>query len=314
MVDFIVNHPNIAGGVAFHTYSGVILRPYDDRADEAFPVEDLWTYQKIGDKGTKLTGYPNISVYHDFRYHPKEIITGGFDTWFYDHMGAFAWTVEIWSPQRQAGIEDYKFIDWYREHPIEDDFKMLKWSDEVLQGQGYIDWYAFEHPVLGSIELGGWDHIHAFRNPPPAFLEKEIGLFPRWLLWCLLISPKLELFDLQTTPLGDGTYKIRMVVHNTGWLPSYVTKKALEKKVVRGLVCEIDLPDGAALVTGKKREELGQLEGRAYKEVSSDGDDYTDDRIKMEWIIRAPAGGLVQLTARHQRAGTVRAEVMLGSE
>ncbi len=311
MIDFIAKHPNITGAVAFHTYSGVLLRPYDDRADEEFPAEDLWTYKKIGSKGTEYTGYPNISVYHDFRYHPKEIITGGFDTWMYDHMGAFAWTVEIWSPQQQAGIEEYKFIDWYREHPLEDDLKLLKWSDEALNGQGYVDWYPFEHPQLGAVELGGWDHIYAFRNPPKPCLEKEIDLFPKWLIWGLLISPKLELYDIRTNAVGDGVYKIRMVVHNTGWLPSYVTKKALEKKVVRDLVCEIELPEGAKLVTGKTREEYGQLEGRAYKEALPGGDDVTDDRIKIEWIIRAPAGGVVKITARHQRAGTVRTEVLL---
>jgi hypothetical protein len=228
-------------------------------------------------------------------------------------MGAFAWTVEIWSPQRQAGIEEYKFIDWYREHPLEDDLKMLKWSDEVLKGQGHVDWYPFDHPQLGPVELGGWDHIFAFRNPPQQFLETEVNLFPQWLVWCLAISPKLELYDLQTIPLGQETYKIRMVVHNTGWLPSYVTKKALEKKVVRDLVCEIDLPEGATLATGKIRQEVGQLEGRAYKEAFPSADDVTDDRIKMEWIIHAPEGGVVKLTARHQRAGTVRAEVVLGA-
>ena len=311
LVDYIAKHPNITGGIAFHTYSGVLLRPYDDRADDEFPVEDLWTFKKIGEKGTEITGYPNISIYHDFRYHPKEIITGGFDSWLYEQMGAFAWTVEIWSPQRQAGIEDYKFIDWYREHPIEDDLKMLKWSDDILDGQGYVDWYQFIHPQLGTVELGGWDHINAFRNPPKPFLEKEINLFPKWLIWCLLISPRLELYDLSTTVLGEGAYKVRMVVHNTGWLPSYVTKKALEKKVVRDLVCEIELPEGASLATGKLREEHGQLEGRAYKEVFPSADDVTEDRKKIEWIINAPEGGVVKIMARHQRAGTIRAEVVL---
>jgi murein tripeptide amidase MpaA len=136
IVDFIAKHPNITGGVTFHTWSGVLLRPYSHQSDDAFPAEDLWTYQKIGAKGTEITGYPNISVYHDFKYHPKEYISGVFDDWMYDHMGVFAWTVEIWSPQRQAGITDYKFIDWYREHPVEDDLKLLKWSDEALGGRG----------------------------------------------------------------------------------------------------------------------------------------------------------------------------------
>jgi len=315
IVDFIAKHPNITGGVTFHTWSGVLLRPYSHQSDDAFPAEDLWTYQKIGAKGTEITGYPNISVYHDFKYHPKEYISGVFDDWMYDHMGVFAWTVEIWSPQRQAGITDLKFIDWYREHPVEDDLKLLKWSDEVLGGRGYVDWYPFEHPQLGRVELGGWDMLYAWRNPPPEFLEKEVALFPDWLVWHLLISPRLEVYEATVEPLGDALYKVRLVVQNTGWLPTYITKKALEKKLVRGVIAEIELPDGATLQLGKPREELGQLEGRAYKPSAANvwNTDTTDDRAKVEWVVHAPQGGTVRLTARHERAGVVRVECPLAS-
>jgi murein tripeptide amidase MpaA len=313
IVDFIVKHPNITGGITFHTWGGVLLRPYSHQSDEAFPAEDLWTYQKIGAKGTEITGYPNISVFHDFKYHPKEYISGVFDDWLYDHLGIFAWTVEIWSPQRQAGISDYKFIDWYREHPVEDDLKLLRWSDEVLGGKGYVDWYTFDHPQLGKVELGGWDVMYAWRNPPPPFLEKEVALFPDWLVWHLLISPKLELYEAKATPLGEGLYQVRLVVQNSGWLPTYITKKALEKKVVRGVVAEIELPEGATLRTGKPREELGQLEGRAYKPSTPTTwhADPTDDRAKVEWVVHAPTGGTVKITARHERAGVVRVALEL---
>jgi murein tripeptide amidase MpaA len=310
---FIVSHPNITGAVTFHTYGGLLLRPFSDKADEKFPAEDLWTYQKIGQKGTELTGYPNISVYHDFRYHPNQVITGVFDDWMYEHLGVFAWTVEIWSPQRQAGITDYKYIDWYREHPFEDDLKMLRWSDEILQGKGYVDWYKYQHPQLGEVEIGGWNAQYAFRNPPPQFLEKEIAPLADWVIWQGLISPRLEILEASATPLGGGAYRIRLIVHNTGWLPTYVTKTALENKVIRGVVCEIELPEGAALETGKPREELGQLEGRAYKSSAPTGwvADPTDDRLKVEWVVRTPNGGEVKVTARHERAGTVRTSIRL---
>lgn len=316
ITQFIAGHPNITGGVSFHTFSGVLLRPYSHQDDQSFPVEDLWTYQKIGERGSEITGYPNISVYHDFRYHPKQVITGVFDDWLYEQLGRFAWTVELWSPQRQAGIEKYKYIDWYREHPPEDDLKMLQWSDEALDGQGYIDWYSFDHPQLGPIELGGWNELYAFRNPPPALLEAEIARFPEWLIWHLLISPQLELYQASATDLGQGTYRLRLVVQNSGWLPTYLTKKALEKKLVRGVVCEIELPEGAALELGKRREELGQLEGRAYKAsapVAWRSPDVTEDRAKVEWVVRASPGQVVKLVAHHERAGTVRVEVKLES-
>jgi hypothetical protein len=316
VLEFMAAHPNIFGALTYHTYSGVLLRPYSHQADDTLPADDLWTYQKIGARGTELTSYPNISVFHDFRYHPKEVITGSFDDWMYDHGGVFAWTVEIWSPQRQAGIGDYKFIEWYREHPVEDDLKLLKWNDEVLGGKGFVPWYPFRHPQLGEVELGGWDALYTWSNPPHALLEKEIERFPRWLIWHLLISPRLEVHEVRATALGGDAWRVRLVLHNTGWLPSYVTKRALNNKITRGVVCEIELPPGATLATGTPREELGQLEGRAYKPVTPSswagwGGDVTDDRVKVEWVVHAPAGGVVKLRASHQRAGTVKTHVEL---
>ena len=312
LVDFIAKHPNITGTISFHTMSGVLLRPYDDRSDDEFPTEDLWTYQKIGEKGTQITSYPHISVFHDFKYHPKQVITGGFDTWTYEHVGVFSWTVEFWSPMKQAGIEKFKFIDWYREHPAEDDLKLLKWNDDVLKGKGYVDWYAYEHPQLGKVELGGWDFMNMWTNPPLEFLEKEISPFPEWIVWHALISPRLVVLETKVTPLGGDSYHIRFVIQNEGWLPTYITKKALERKVTRGIIAEITLPKGASLESGKARQEVGQLEGRAYKPVFPDeAEESTDERVKVEWVVKAKKGTKVKLLARHERAGVVRAEIVL---
>lgn len=312
LVDFIVKHQNITGTISFHTMSGVLLRPYDDRPDDELPTDDLWTYQKIGSKGTEITGYPNVSVFHDFKYHPKQVITGGFDTWAYDHLGLFSWTVEFWSPMRQAGIENFKLIDWYREHPLEDDLQMLKWNDEVLQGKGYVDWYPYKHPQLGEVELGGWDIMNMWTNPPLKFLEKEIRPFPDWIVWHALISPRLVLLETRVTSLGKDSYRVRLVIQNEGWLPTYVTKKALERRTTRGLIAEITLPEGASLESGKPREELGELEGRSYKPVIADeSEESTNERVKVEWVVKAKKGTKILLTARHDRAGTVRTEVVL---
>lgn len=305
LVDFIVRHPNITGVVTFHTFSAVLLRPYDDRPDDSFPAEDLWTYQKIGDEGTNLTGYPNVAVYHGFRYHPKTFTTGAFDTWMYDHLGVFSWTVELWSPLKQAGLKGYKYMEWFREHSVKDDLQLLRWSDKKLGRQGYVGWYRFDHPQLGRVELGGWDWLHTWTNPPGNLLEAEIKRFPKWIVWQALISPRLELRQADVTALGHSTYRVRLVVENTGWLPTYVTKKALERKL-RGVVCEIELPSGAKLETGKAREEMGQLEGRAYTDAMLDPSaEGTHERLKVEWLIHAPHAGKVKLIARHERAGTV---------
>ena len=317
IVQFVVDHPNITGGITYHTFAGAYLRPYSAHPDDYFKTEDLWTYQEIGKAATRITGYPAVSVFHDFKYHPKDTTKGAFDDWMYDHLGVYAWTCEIWGPMQQAGIEmkkpggGYQFIDWYRDHPIEDDLKLLKWSDEKLDGKGFIAWYPVQHPQLGEVELGGWNDEYCFRNPPPHLLEKEIAPHADFIVWHALISPRIEFNALTVNAIGDGAYAIRAVVQNTGWLPTSVSGRAQEKSLARPIEVDIALPPGATLLNGKLRVEAGQLAGRALKSHAYDINDATNDRVSVEWVVRAPAGSAVTVKATSQRAGTITREVVL---
>jgi murein tripeptide amidase MpaA len=313
MVDFITRHPNIGAAVSFHTHSGVILRPMGTQSDDDMTPEDLWMYKRLSDLGAKLTGYPAVSIYHEFKYHPKQFITGTQD-WVYEHLGALFWTVEIWAPNKEAGITDYQWIDWYRDHPPEDDMKLLKWSDEHCNGQAYVDWYAFQHPQLGTVELGGWDKMNYWRNPPPNLREREAARFPQWLTQIALSLPRLEVLRTEVRALGPETWRVRFAVANSGYLPAYVTKRSLERKTSRGTVFEIHLPPGVTLGGGKERVIGPHLEGHAPKNslhAFQPSKDITGDRAVVEWVLHGPRGTTVALTATADRAGTVRAEVTL---
>jgi murein tripeptide amidase MpaA len=314
-VQAIVDRPNITGHIAYHTFSGVHLRPYSGKPDDEFPTPDLRAYKIIGKEAEKLTGYPAVSIFHEFKYDPKQVISGSATSWFYDYLGIFSWTTEFWSPQRQAGIEDYHYIEWIRDHEPEDDLKLLRWSDKELDGRGYVDWYPFEHPQLGQVELGGWDGVYCWGNVPPHLLEQEIAPHADFALFHLLVSPCLEEYSLEVEELGEGKHHVTLVLHNTGWLPTYVAQKAQERKAVRPIEVELRLPEGAELVSGKRKEEAGQLEGRVHRRslLGWFSNDSTADRVKLEWVIEAPDGGTVELEARHQRAGTIRRTIELGS-
>lgn len=315
MVDFVAAHPNIGAAISFHTHSGVILRPLGTAGDDEMIPEDLWTYRRFSALGEQLTGYPAVSIHHEFKYHPKEHISGSQD-WVYEHLGALFWTVELWAPNREAGITGYKWIDWYREHPAEDDLKLLKWSDEQCGGLAHVDWKPFHHPQLGEVEIGGWDRMNFWRNPPPHLREKEVARFPAWMTTLALSLPRLELLRTEVRALGPDTWRVRMAVQNAGWLPSYVSRRALQRKTVRGTVFEIHLPSaaGVELLGGKERIEGPHLEGHAPK-VSQQAflphRELTADRAVAEWVLRAPAGTRLALSARADRAGAVRAEVTL---
>jgi hypothetical protein len=188
---------------------------------------------------------------------------------------------------------------------------MISWADEVLAGQGYVDWYSYDHPQLGQVELGGWNSFITYSNPPPALLEAEIAPLADFAIFNCLISPKLELHSFTSEMRGD-LHTIRLVLHNTGWLPTNVSQQAMEMKAVPDLEVDLALPESATLLTGELKTMVGQLSGRDDKNAMNIwGGDATSERVKVEWVVQAPDGGELSITAVHKRAGTVRARVLL---
>jgi hypothetical protein len=124
----------------------------------------------------------------------------------------------------------------------------------------------------------------------------------------------LELLHVKADKLGNDQWRVQMAVGNSGYLPSYITKRALERKTARPCVFEIDLPEGATLRMGKPRMEGPQLEGHAASnslQAFLPNKNLTGDRALNEWIVEAPAGTVLNLTAHAARAGTVRTSITL---
>jgi hypothetical protein len=184
-------------------------------------------------------------------------------------------------------------------------------ADEL--GEGYVDWYPFEHPQLGPVEIGGWDRVRFWFNPPLARLEEEVSPHADFAVYLALISPRLEVRSFESEPVGDGGFRLRLVLENSGWLPTNVTEKAVERKAVRPIEVELELPEGARIASGKQREEAGQLAGRIERRqlLWFNVDHSTSERTLVEWVVEGNAGDRFGVVARHERAGTVRSELTL---
>ncbi len=310
MVDFVARHRNINIAIAYHTFSRVILRCYSTKPDDDMETLDLWIYKDMGKIGTQITGYRSVSTYHDFTYFPKQVTTGAFDDYMYDHFGAFAFTVELWDLPTEAGIENRKFIEWMRDHPHEQDLQILKWIEEHAP-QGYVDWYAFDHPQLGKVELGGWDHMYTWINPPLAFLEAEVQRNIAFPLTLGHLLPRLSIFLLELKPLGEDIYHLNLVVDNNGYLPTYTSQQGKKRKATRPVRAELVLPEDVVLLDGRPKVELGYLEGRSAKvdvnQVFAEGD--TDQRARAEWTLRAPKGAEFTVRVLSERAGSLTKKI-----
>ena len=317
MTDFIAKHKNISIAIYGHSYGGFLLRPSNSVADIELPTDDLRLYEMMGKKGEEIIGYPALSSFHNFRYNPKSAIRGT-ENWFYETLGIVNWTVEYWAPHREAGVE-VPYADyinwWFTDHSVEDDLKLLRWSDTALDGKGYVDWYPYDHPVLGQVELGGWNMLQSMSNPPNHLIEKEIAPVIDWVLWLAALTPRLELYQAKCEALSEGTYRIELVVDNTGYMPTYGTERAAENKVAREVMAEISLPKSCRLIQGKLRENLGHLNGRNSVPAHSYFNEWVTrvggmaQRAMAEWIITAPKGTEIPLRVFQNKSGQIHITV-----
>lgn len=314
VIDFITSHPNINAAITFHTFSGVLLRPYSTKSDDDMDVEDLHVFKILGEIGSKHTGYRAVSTFHDFRYHPKEVTTGAFDDWVYDTLGIYTFTIELWDLPTQAGIKDRKFITWYEDHPHEEDQMILKWIDENAPEGAYAAWRTYQHPQLGEVEIGGWNLMYTWRNPPHAFIGEIAQKCSGFLQSLGEMLPRIEVHALEIKPLGNDDYAVSLVVQNAGYFPTYTSEQGKKRQAARPVRAELALPEGVTIVSGKRKMDIGHLGGRSNKFdlASVFGYSGTDNRGKVDWVLHGPKGSVVQLAIKSERAGTIRREIRLG--
>ncbi len=309
LVRAIVARPNVCTYNAFHTSGGFLLRPSSTRPDRELPPLDVWTWQQLGRVGVDATGYSMHSLFDDFTWDPKDTMSGASDDWAYEQLGIFSWTVEFWDVvERATGTKCGPMI-WQLGPTEAEELAVLAWSAR----HGYdmfVDWYPFDHPQLGPVELGGWNTLHSFDNPPVQLLAAEVEPHVRFAVAQALAAPQLQIARMHADRLGDDTWRVTAGIVNTGFLATDISAHARASRLVLPLEAELS-GKAVTVIDGPARRELGQLEGRAAARFTRRRDG-AGDRVLASWIVQAPEGERITVDVRHPRAGRVDASLTLG--
>ncbi len=323
--DFWASHPNLSGMHTYHTSGGLILREANAHPDSWFQEsgceEDLEVYKVLGGIGKELTEYPCISIYDEFTFEDDRPFRRGCATsFFYEHLGAFVFSTELWDWPWMIGLDHFRErggvdFDWAKLSE-EEQLNELKWIDENYS-DGFLDWTPHEHPQLGPVEIGGVERKYTRRNPPPGkWLEYEVDKCLMFAIRHATLLPLLRITEHRVEKVAEKIYKVSAQVANTGFMSTNVTKMAVKIKVAKPVLAEIKLPEGAELVTGHEKVDLGHLEGRSAKlllprVIGADVVDKT--RSSVEWVIKTESNKPLEVTieTRCPRAGTDRKKVIL---
>lgn len=239
VVLWLLANPNISVVNSMDTRVPMHLRPPSTSrsADRMYP-EDLRYYQHFDTVGTRITGYPwagDVYEVYATRFGtnpltgdpllPQPLFGHGPDFGYF-YYGAIWYGDEVWNGGMFRDVNgDGRF----------DDIDALAWDDSANGGRGFKPWTEFEHPELGTVEIGGFHPKFFSQNPPAHELERwarNQALFNLEMAYAL---PQLEWDDVRVRRIdarGDSaTYEITVSWRNTGRLPTALKQAQLVKIV-----------------------------------------------------------------------------------
>ncbi len=300
VVVFLLQHPNVSIGQSMDTSVPMHLRPPStSRSEESMFEEDLKLYRYFDEQGKRITGYPYAGdVYWDFAglrrlWREEEEqeerkgrpLFGHSPDFGYFYYGAIWYGDELWCSGRM--------VDYDQDGKITD-LEILRWNDEVLDGQGFKNWEKFDHPQLGEVEIGGFNPKFFRQNPPPQFLEEWAKKQAMFNLFLAKSLPQVKILSASLRPLEKekDSYEIIALFTNEGYLPTAL-EMAKRVKIVKPDYAEISLPEeGVELVGGEAQVELGYLKSEEKKEVRWKVKLTGREELKIEISIHSTRGGV----------------------
>ncbi|MDP7034348.1 MAG: M14 family metallopeptidase [Planctomycetota bacterium] len=233
--DFLLQHREISEVQSFHTYGGILFRPFGSAPDSLIPTEDMAIYDMLGDAffrytGNRPTGRP---------YGPGGNIQGSLLDWVYGRFGTYAVTPELWRIPGEDTRNRFSYFGGLEGivGPVAE-ARWRRFNRDVLQGRAFRPWTPFDHPTLGRIEIGGWSPFFR-RNPPPEYLEDVCHRATLFSVYQSFCTPHLVLqsfLELKSTP---SHRRFRLVIQNEGTFPTD-SRWTRDHKMATPVICRLN--------------------------------------------------------------------------
>jgi hypothetical protein len=264
VVDTFAARPFIGAGLTNHTYTGCLLtQPYSKNPPISAPDIDLMEH--LAKEAVKGTHYKVFKVNPEFTYDPDKLIVGVWADSMVTVFGVPGYTLELWDPLTEAGLEMDKPLDFFlKPDPVHMKKVFAHFSTE---GHAVEPWRRFDHPQLGEVEIGGIDYLRTLRNPPVARLRDECEAGFKVANTLRLSLPDVS-GSLAIEHHGK-TWSIELTLENHGYLPTSATIHGAKLASSPKISAKLSVGPGARIVSGADELELDHLEGWGQTLVGS---------------------------------------------
>lgn len=270
VMEFVLDHPNIAGAQSYHNYGGMILRgPGAEEDKETYNAEDVKIYDAIGKKGEELIpGYEYLVVYKDLYS-----VFGGELDWFYGGRGIYTYTNELMN----------SYLYFHKNEGRGNQEEELKVDRFLTFGDAFVPWEDYDHPQYGKIQIGGFKKNFG-RAHPGFLLEQDAHRNMAFTIYHAYHTPKLSITDVKEENLGGGLKQITATIYNERLMPTH-SSQDLKHNIERPDYVTIS---GANVVTGMvvKDEDFNKVEEQKQNPEKLKVENIPGmENVKVRWIV-----------------------------
>jgi hypothetical protein len=163
---------------------------------------------------------------------------------------------------------------------------LIAFSDNVLDGKGFVNWQPYKHPTLGDVEIGG-EVPYVFTTPPVKMADSLIGIQLPWIFTLVDKLPSLSIADYKVKSLGSNVYTLDIWVENTKYLP-FPTAMGKRNNQPAPAVLTLEA-DGLEILQGLKRTPIRSVDGF--------------QSVKISFVIRMSKGKSINALLESKSAG-----------
>jgi len=207
---YLVQRPNIAGGISYHNAGGMMLRGPGFTEDKPnYAGDDANTLETL----TALIGSTFLPGYHNWVcVDSLYSVYGGQTDWMFGALGIWALTGELWSAR--AMFRRLSGNSWFGQG---DD--LHEFNHHLLFDDAFVPWTPYKHPVYGPVEIGGFKKTYTRLNPG-FLLQEDLHRNAAFAFYHAHHTPHLKLGPVQQTPLDGGLAQLDITVINDRLLPT----------------------------------------------------------------------------------------------
>lgn len=239
--NYIEARKNILMVWAFHNSGGMFLRG-PSASDLVVPQADIKVYDLLGKNAEKMVpGYKYMPSYELYPTH------GDFGEFTYNLMGAYTFVGELFQVESETFNKEGK-AETDREKR---ESERIRFNDYLAHGELYKPWTAYEHPVYGSIEIGGWVKMSS-RLPHPYMLPDLVHRNAAAVIYSAMQLPEVEMELIDQQRMSGNIHKIRVRLRNTKGISS-MSMHSWQKKLYTP---DQLIVEGADVLAGGKIENL----------------------------------------------------------